>query len=149
MIVVGLTGSIAMGKSTIAKIFNSYGVPVFDADFCAHELMGLNGRLVNEIAKEFPSTLQKANNSKFINRAKLGNIVFKNRKLKLRLEKIIHPQIGHERKKWTDRARRRRHKIICYDIPLLFETNGERSRDEIVVVSAPFLLQKQRALIVF
>ena len=146
MIIIGLTGSIAMGKSVTAKIFSSLGVPVFDADHCVHELIGLNGKLVPVIAKEFPETLEKIKSSKYINRIKLGNIVFKNNYMKLKLENIIHPQVGKERKKWTERAVRQRHKIICYDIPLLFETKGEKACDEIVVVSAPALIQKQRAL---
>lgn len=146
MIIIGLTGSIAMGKSTAAKIFSSIGVPVFDADYCVHELMGINGKLVPAIAKEFPESLEKIKNNKYINRVKLGNIVFKNNIMKLKLENIIHPQVGKERKKWTEWATRQRYKIICYDIPLLFETKGEKSCDEVVVVSAPSLIQKQRAL---
>ena len=71
MIIIGLTGSIAMGKSATADIFSTYGVPVFDADNCVHQLIGFNGRLVPLIAKEFPSTLEKINNYKFINREKL------------------------------------------------------------------------------
>ena len=62
MIIIGLTGSIAMGKSTAAKIFRSIGVPVFDADYCVHELMGINGKLVPAIAKEFPESLEKIKN---------------------------------------------------------------------------------------
>ena len=98
------------------------------------------------IAREFPSTLEKTKNYRFINRAKLGNIVFKNKKLKRNLENIIHPQIGKERKKWTEQAIRRRDKIICYDVPLLFETKGEKEVDEVIVVSAPYFIQRQRAL---
>ena len=86
MIIIGLTGSIAMGKSVTAKIFSSIGVPVFDADHCVHELIGLNGKLVPVIAKEFPETLEKIKSSKYINRIKLGNIVFKNNFMKLKLE---------------------------------------------------------------
>jgi len=146
MIIIGLTGSIAMGKSATAYIFSAYGVPVFDADNCVHQLIGFNGRLVPLIAKEFPSTLEKINNYKFINREKLGNIVFNNKKMKRTLENIIHPQIGRERKKWTEQAIRRREKIICYDVPLLFETKGEKAVDEVIVVSAPYFIQRQRAL---
>ena len=104
MIILGLTGSIAMGKSATANILSSYGVPVFDADLCVHQLIGFNGRLVPLIAREFPSTLEKTKNYRFINRVKLGNIVFNNKKLKRNLENIIHPQIGKERKKWTEQA---------------------------------------------
>ena len=146
MIIFGLTGSIAMGKSTAAKIFSSIGVPVFDADYCVHELMGINGKLVPAIAKEFPESLEKIKSGNYINRIKLGNIIFNNNIMKLKLENIIHPQIGKERKKWTEWATRQRYKIICYDIPLLFETKGEKACDEVVVVSAPPLIQKQRAL---
>ena len=146
MIIIGLTGSIAMGKSATAKIFSSIGVPVFDADDCVHELMGLNGKLVPVIAKEFPETQEKIKNNRYINRVKLGNIVFKNNIMKRKLENIIHPQVGKERKKWTEWATRQRYRIICYDIPLLYETKGEKSCDEVVVVSAPPLIQKQRAL---
>ena len=140
MIILGLTGSIAMGKSATADIFSAYGVPVFDADNCVHQLIGFNGKLVPLIAKEFPSTLEKVKNYRLINRAKLGNIVFNNKKMKRTLENIIHPQIGRERKKWMQQA------IICYDVPLLFETNGEKAVDEVIVVSAPYFIQRQRAL---
>lgn len=146
MIVIGLTGSIAMGKSATANIFKSFGIPVFDADKCVHELMGLNGKLVPIIAKEFPSVLEEKTKFKFINRAKLSNIIFKNDILKNKLETIIHPQIGKERKKWKEKAIRQRHKLVCYDIPLLFETKGEKICDGVVVVSAPSFIQKQRAL---
>ncbi|MBH87718.1 MAG: dephospho-CoA kinase [Pelagibacterales bacterium] len=146
MIVIGLTGSIAMGKSATAEIFRSFGVPVFDADSCVHDLIGFNGKLVPIIAKEFPSTFEKKRNVRYINRIKLGNIIFKNDNLKKKLEKIIHPEIGKERKRWKDLAIRQRHKIICYDVPLLYETNGERACDGVVVVSAPLFIQRQRAL---
>ena len=76
----------------------------------------------------------------------MGNIVFNNKKLKRNLENIIHPQIGRERKKWMEQAIRRREKIICYDVPLLFETKGEKAVDEVIVVSAPYFIQRQRAL---
>ena len=75
-----------------------------------------------------------------------GYIKFNNKKMKRTLENIIHPQIGRERKKWTEQAIRRREKIICYDVPLLFETKGEKAVDEVIVVSAPYFIQRQRAL---
>ena len=146
MIIIGLTGSIAMGKSATAKIFNSYGVPIFNADSCVHKLLGANGKLVSIIGKKFPGTLEKQTNIKYINRKKLGKIVFNNKKKRQSLEQIIHPQVGIEKKKWKEWAERERFKAICYDIPLLFETNGEKSCNIIVVVSAPFFIQQQRAL---
>jgi len=146
MIIIGLTGSIAMGKSATAKIFNSYGIPIFNADNCVHKLLGANGKLVSIIGKKFPETLEKQTNIKYINRKKLGRIVFNNKNNRQLLEQIIHPQVGIERNKWKEWAERERFKAICYDIPLLFETNGEKSCNIIVVVSAPFFIQQQRAL---
>ena len=146
MLIIGLTGSIAMGKSTTSKTFNSYGVPVFNADKCVHKLLGPNGKLVSIIGKRFSGTLVKHTHIKYIDRVKLGSIIFNEEKKKIELENIIHPQVGRERKKWKEWAQRQRFKAICYDVPLLFETQGEKLCDVIVVVSAPFFIQKQRAL---
>jgi len=146
MVVIGLTGSIAMGKSATSKIFKSYGVPVFNADDCVHQLIGPNGKLVSLIGQRFIGTLEKNKNLQYINRVKLGNIVFKDKKKKKELESIIHPQVSIERKKWKEQARRQRSKAICYDVPLLYETKGEKLCNFVVVVSAPLFVQKHRAL---
>ena len=146
MVVIGLTGSIAMGKSATSKIFKSYGVPVFNADDCVHQLIGPNGKLVSLIGQRFIGTLEKNKSSQYINRVKLGNIVFKDKKKKKELESIIHPQVSIERKKWKEQARRQRSKAICYDVPLLYETKGEKLCNFVVVVSAPLFVQKHRAL---
>ncbi len=82
----------------------------------------------------------------YINRVKLGNIVFKDKKKKKELESIIHPQVTIERKKWREQAQRQRSKAICYDVPLLYETKGEKLCNFVVVVSAPLFVQKHRAL---
>tara|TARA_B110000444_G_C18742621_1_gene548736 strand:- start:77 stop:676 length:600 start_codon:yes stop_codon:yes gene_type:complete len=146
MVVIGLTGSIAMGKSATSKIFKSYGVPVFNADDCVHQLIGPNGKLVSLIGQRFIGTLEKNKNSQCINRVILGNIVFKDKKKKKELESIIHPQVSIERKKWKEQAQRQRSKAICYDVPLLYETKGEKLCNFVVVVSAPLFVQKHRAL---
>ena len=146
MVVIGLTGSIAMGKSATSKIFKSYGVPVFNADDCVHHLIGPNGKLVSLIGQRFIGTLEKNKNLQYINRVKLGNIVFKDKKKKKELESIIHPQVSIERKKWKEQAQRQRSKAICYDVPLLYETKGEKICNFVVVVSAPLFVQKHRAL---
>ena len=146
MVVIGLTGSIAMGKSATSKIFKSYGVPVFNADDCVHQLIGPNGKLVSLIGQRFIGTLEKNKNSQCINRVILGNIVFKDKKKKKELESIIHPQVTIERKKWREQAQRQRSKAICYDVPLLYETKGEKLCNFVVVVSAPLFVQKHRAL---
>ena len=146
MVVIGLTGSIAMGKSVTSKIFKSYGVPVFNADDCVHQLIGPNGKLVSLIGHRFTGTLEKNKNIEYINRVKLGNIVFKDKEKKEELESIIHPQVSIERKKWKEQAQRQRSKAICYDVPLLYETKGEKLCNFVVVVSAPLFLQRYRAL---
>jgi len=146
MVVIGLTGSIAMGKSATSKIFKSYGVPVFNADDCVHQLIGPNGKLVSLIGHRFTGTLEKNKNIEYINRVKLGNIVFKDKEKKEELESIIHPQVSIERKKWKEQAQRQRSKAICYDVPLLYETKGEKLCNFVVVVSAPLFLQRYRAL---
>jgi dephospho-CoA kinase len=146
MVIIGLTGSIAMGKSATSKIFQSYGVPVFNADDCVHKLIGPNGKLVSLIGRRFIGTLEKNKNLQYINRVKLGNIVFKDKKKKKELESIIHPQVTIERKKWREQAQRQRSKAICYDVPLLYETKGEKLCNFVVVVSAPLFVQKHRAL---
>ena len=146
MVVIGLTGSIAMGKSATSKIFKSYGVPVFNADDCVHQLIGPNGKLVSLIGHRFTGTLEKNKNIEYINRVKLGNIIFKDKEKKEELESIIHPQVSIERKKWKEQAQRQRSKAICYDVPLLFETKGEKLCNFVVVVSAPLFVQRHRAL---
>ena len=146
MVIIGLTGSIAMGKSVTSQIFNSYGVPVFNADKCVHQLLGPNGKLVSIIGEMFYEALVKKNNIKYIDRVKLGSIVFKDKNKRRELEELIHPYVGRERKKWKEWAERNKFKAICYDVPLLFETQGEKFCNVVVVVSAPFFIQKQRAL---
>ena len=146
MVIIGLTGSIAMGKSATSEIFKSYGIPVFNADDCVHQLIGPKGKLVRLIGHRFKGTLVKSNNIEYINRVKLGNLIFKNKEKRNDLEKIIHPQVSIERKKWKERAQRQRSKAICYDVPLLFETRGEKLCNYVVVVSAPYFVQRYRAL---
>ena len=146
MVIIGLTGSIAMGKSATSKIFKSYGVPVFNADECVHQLIGPNGKLVSIIGHRFEGTLINNNNIEYIDRVKLGSLVFKDKIKKNELESIIHPQVSIERKKWKEQAQRQRSKAICYDVPLLFETKGEKLCNFVVVVSAPYFVQKHRAL---
>ena len=146
MIIIGLTGSIAMGKSATSKIFKSYGVPVFNADDCVHQLIGPNGKLVSLVGHMFKGTLVKSNNIEYINRVKLGSLVFKDKKKRNELERIIHPQVSIERKKGREQAQRQRSKAICYDVPLLFETKGEKFCNYVVVVSAPYFVQRYRAL---
>ena len=146
MIIIGLTGSIAMGKSTAAQFLEERGVPVFDADRCVHRLLGPKGKKVSMVAKYFPTSYVKANGLGYIDRKILGEIVFSDDVKRKKLEQIIHPEVNRYRASWLAWAKRRRLKAVCYDIPLLFETKGEKNCDVVIVVTAPFFLQKQRAM---
>ena len=146
MITIGLTGSIGMGKSATANLFKDFGVPVFDADKCVHEMLINNISIMKAIYNYFPEAMIKHKRKNFIDRKILGNIVFKDKNKKKVLERIIHPEVNLQRKKWLYLAQRHKQKLICYDVPLLFETNGEKRCDIIVVASCPFFIQKQRVL---
>lgn len=140
MIRLGLTGSIGMGKSTVAAMFAARGVPVFDADAAVHRLQGPGGRLVAEIEAAFPGTTGDAG----VDRQALGKAVLNDTVALRRLEAIVHPAVGVERAAFL-----RDHRdaaIIVFDVPLLFETGGERGVDRIVVVDAPADIQRARVL---
>ncbi len=142
MHVLGLTGSIGMGKSTAAKMFQRLKVPVHDADAIVHQLMRKNGAAVKEISDLFPET--ETENG--IDRKKLGDAVFGQReKLKL-LEAILHPLVRQKMHRFIDRYARQRRELVVLDIPLLFETGGDRFCDSVLVVSCPKYIQDQRVL---
>ena len=137
--IIGLTGSIGMGKSTVAAMFADEGVPVFDADATVHRLQGAGGRLVPAIEAAFPGTT--ANGA--VDRAKLGAAVFGNDAAIKRLEAIVHPAVGEERAAFfAEHAGKR----VVFDVPLLFETGGDQRIDSIVVVSAAPDVQRARVL---
>ena len=140
MIKIGLTGSIGMGKSTVAAIFARAGVPVFDADAEVHRLQAPGGALTQLIEARFPGTTGPAG----VDRAKLGAAVFNNPARLKALEAIIHPAVGQSRKRFLQKHRSRQ--MVVLDIPLLFETNGGRHVDLIVTVSAPAWKQRKRVL---
>ena len=140
MILLGLTGSIGMGKSTVAKMFRAAGVPVFDADATVHALQGPGGALLPAIEAAFPGTTGPGG----VDRAALGRAVFGDRVALRRLERIVHPAVGQARQRFVQRHRA--HRIVVDDVPLLFETHGEHRVDAIVVVSAPAWMQRRRVL---
>jgi dephospho-CoA kinase len=140
MIILGLTGSIGMGKSTVAAMFAEAGVPVFDADAQVHELQGPGGRLVAEIEAAFPDTTTALG----VNRTLLGEAVFGKPEAFARLEAIVHPAVAHERNLFLDANRDR--PLVVLDVPLLFEAGGWRQVDRIAVVSAPAQVQRARVL---
>ena len=139
MIILGLTGSIGMGKSATAKIFAEEGVPVHDADAVVHRLY--DGEAVAAIEVAFPGT---TGNGK-VDREKLGKRVLGDTTAMKRLESIVHPLVGQAREKFLAEAERSGAKVAVLDIPLLFETQGDERCDATVVVSAPPEVQRARA----
>lgn len=138
MIIVGLTGSIGMGKSTTAGMLKTLGIPVHDADAEVHALMSVNGRAEQAVLNAFPAL------SSPINRQDLGAIIFTNDKKRQTLEAIIHPLVREAQKEFI--SANKNTSIIVLDIPLLFETGGEARVDKILVVTADATIQKDRVL---
>ncbi len=140
MIVVGLTGSIAMGKSTVAAMFAAEGAPVFDADIAVHAFYRSPGAQAVESA--FPGVLVDG----AIDRNLLAQRVLADRAAIARLEAIVHPEVGKMRQAFLDAAAAQGRRLVVVDVPLLFESGGDSLVDVVVVVSAPEIVQKARAL---
>lgn len=139
-IIIGLTGSIGMGKSTVAQMFEDEGVPVYDADAEVHKLQGPGGALVDAIEKRFPGTTS----AEGVNRGELGKRVLGKPEELAALEAIIHPVLAVQRQQFfSDHAAS---DMLVFDIPLLFEKGSADQVDLIVVVSAPAEIQRQRVL---
>ena len=137
--VIGLTGSIGMGKSETAKLFAAEGVPVHDADATIARLYGKGGTAVAVIAREFPSAVQDG----AVDRAKLSALVVDDKAALKKLEALVHPLVAAERDAFLQHAQA---PIILFDVPLLFETGAEAEADAIVVASAPEAVQRARVL---
>ena len=142
MITLGLTGSIGMGKSATAKMFEEEGCPVYDADAEVHRLYAKGGAAVGPVEAAFPGVEEDG----AINRAKLSAQVVGNNAALDRLNGIVWPLLGTARREFFRKAEEDRVAIVVLDIPLLFETGGERNMDAVVVVSAPADIQRQRVL---
>lgn len=140
MITIGLTGSIGMGKSTVAQMFAVEGVPVFDADAAVHRLQGPGGALVGAIEMAFPATTGVNG----VDRTALGAAVFGDKQALGRLEAIVHPAVGRERAAFL--AANAAEPLVVFDVPLLFETGGDAGVDKVVVVSANPQVQRDRVL---
>jgi dephospho-CoA kinase len=143
VIILGLTGSIGMGKSTAAAVLKAFGLPLFDADQIVHRLLESGGAAVAPVAKAFPDIGTRTGG---IDRKQLGRRVFADPAALARLEAIIHPMVEAAEKRFLAYAHKRRAAIVVLDIPLLFETGSERRCDFVLVVSAPEFLQRQRVL---
>jgi len=142
MWVIGLTGSIGMGKSTAVAMLRRMRIPVHDADAAVHELIGPGGAAVAEIARAFRGVVRNG----VVDRKRLGERIFKDPAARARLEAILHPRVRESALAFVKRQRRARSDLVVLDIPLLFETGGERLCDAVIVVSAPRKIQEQRVL---
>ena len=140
--IVGLTGSIGMGKSTAARMLRQMGVPVYDADANVHAVQAKGGVALPAIEAAFPGVVKDG----VLDRQALGARVFGNKDALRKLEAIVHPLVGHRQRAFLKRAARRGAKLVVLDIPLLFEGAGERRVDATLVVSAPAFLQRQRVM---
>ncbi len=138
--ILGLTGSIGMGKSTVAAMFEAAGVPVFDADATVRRLQGAGGALVPAIEQAFPGSTGPEG----VLREQLGAQVFADRAALARLEAIVHPAVAAERHAFM--IEHAGQPLVVFDIPLLFEKGGWESVDAVAVVSAPPEIQRQRVL---
>jgi dephospho-CoA kinase len=142
MIILGLTGSIGMGKSAAATALRRMGIPVHDADRSVHRLMNHGGAAVGFIEAAFPGAVVAG----AVDRAALGKKVFGDGIALKKLESILHPMVRAQERVFLHACRALGRRIAVLDIPLLYETGGEKRCDAVIVVSAPQFLQDQRVL---
>jgi dephospho-CoA kinase len=140
MLLLGLTGSIGMGKSTTADMFRAEGAPVYDSDRLVHDIY--NGPAATEIERAFPG----ATAGGVVDRNRLASLVLGDAEAMKRLEAIVHPLVWEGRRRFLEEQARKGVKIVVLDIPLLFETGADKDVDAIVVVTAPKSLQRARVL---
>ncbi|MBS0476156.1 MAG: dephospho-CoA kinase [Proteobacteria bacterium] len=138
--ILGLTGSIGMGKSAVAAMFRGLGVPVFDADAAVHELQGPGGACLDPIERAFPGTT----GPRGVDRQRLGAAVFGNPEALKRLEAIVHPEVAEMRRAFL--ADNGAAPLVVFDIPLLYEKTGQHGLDAVAVVSASAAQQRERVL---
>ncbi len=138
--IIGLTGSIGMGKSTVAAMFERAGIPIFDADAEVRAMQGPGGELVPAIEAAFPGSTGPDG----VNRDALGKLVFADKEKLAALEAIVHPAVGLKRAQFLEEHAKT--PLILFDIPLLFEGGGHAMVDHVVVVSAPADTQRERVL---
>jgi dephospho-CoA kinase len=142
--ILGLTGSIGMGKSTAAKMLRRMGVPVHCADEAVHKLLAAHGKAVRAIAKLFPPAFHKR--TRAIDRKVLGAAAFADARVMKKLETILHPLVEKAERDFLKRAKMARAPVVVLDIPLLYETGAYQRVDAVMVVSAPAAVQKKRVL---
>jgi dephospho-CoA kinase len=142
LILLGLTGSIGMGKTTTARLFEAEGVPVYDADAAVHALYSKGGAAVEAVEALFPGVTADG----AVDRARLGEKVLSDPAALKRLEAVVHPMAAAARAGFFERARQAGAGVVVLDVPLLFETGGDGQMDAVAVVSAPAEVQRERVL---
>lgn len=142
MIVLGLTGGIGMGKSTVAKMFAAHGIPCFNADDAVHALQAPGGGAIPALDRAFPGTVRNG----VLDRARLRALVLGDNAAMRRLEAIMHPLVYQEETKFRTAALRAHRRAVLLDIPLLFETGGYRRVQRVITVSCPRDVQIRRVL---
>jgi dephospho-CoA kinase len=142
VILIGLTGSIGMGKSTTAAMFREAGVPVYDADAAVHDLYDQGGAAVGPVGEAFPGVVRDGR----VDREALRQAVLGNPEALKRLNAVVHPLVGRDRIGFFQQAEAKGADMVVLDIPLLFETGGHANVDAVVVVSAPADMQRERVL---
>ncbi len=142
MVILGLTGSIGMGKSTASRMLRRMGIRVHDADAAVHDLLAREGVAKKAVAVAFPEAVAGGR----IDRARLGQRVFGDLPALARLEAILHPHVREEAERFLRSAARNRARLVALDIPLLLETRGAARCDLVVVVTAPHFVQAARVL---
>ena len=144
MIVIGLTGGIATGKSTTAKMIMDRGIPLHDADATVHKLMAAGGPATGPVANLFGADMLTAGGA--VDRRRLGRVVFADTALRKQLEAVIHPLVAADRDAFLEEQRLAGVPVVFLDIPLLFETGAEALCDFVILCSAPDEVQRQRAM---
>lgn len=142
MLIIGLTGSIGMGKSTTAAMFREHGAPVYDADAAVHDLYDVGGAAVGPVGEAFPGVVQGG----AVDRELLRQRVLGDPEALKRLNAIVHPLVGIDRQSFFAQAQAKGADMVILDIPLLYETGGDARMDAVVVVSAPADMQRERVL---
>jgi len=142
MKVLGLTGSVGMGKSAAAAMLRRMGVSVHDADREVHDLLAPGGAALKEVTAAFPGVVRNG----VLDRRALGRIVFADPRALARLEAILHPKVRARERRFMRRMRARRVPLVALDIPLLYETGGDRRCDRVAVMWAPNFIQRARVM---
>lgn len=143
MKIVALTGSIGVGKTTTAAMFSDHGIPIWDADAAVHRLYGVNGAATLLLKPIFPDAIAPDGS---IDRARLSKLVIGQPEKLAQLEAIVHPLVGQDRGEFLANARLEQQPLVIVDVPLLFETGGEKYVDAVIVVSCDAALQRARVL---